>query len=138
MKPHQRNRRLSPLRSWLCTHASTSLEKFEGWCENGMCEPLLFSSETPLRRFVAYIDPENKFAIEDKLSQINTLEQMSNIASYGFLKARLESHNLHIHALWFDIYTGDIYYFSRGSKRFIQIDEDTVDKLTAEVKRFYS
>lgn len=122
----------------MCTHASTSLEKFEEWQKTGMNTPLLFSSETPLRRFVAYIDPENKFAMEDKLSQINTLEQMSNIASYGFLKARLESHDLHIHALWFDIYTGDIYYFSRGAKRFIQIDEDSVEKLTDEVRRFYS
>lgn len=45
---------------------------------------------------MAYIDPENKFAIEDKLSQINTLEQLSNIASYGFLKKRLETHDLHV------------------------------------------
>ncbi len=48
------------------------------------------------RKFVAYIDPDNKFAVEDKLSQINTLEQMSNIASYGFLKKRLETHDLHV------------------------------------------
>lgn len=40
-----------------------------------MKDPLIFSSETPMRKFVAYIDPEDKFAVEDKLSQINTLEQ---------------------------------------------------------------
>ncbi|KAH8351163.1 hypothetical protein KR084_008502 [Drosophila pseudotakahashii] len=132
------NRRLSPLRSWLCTHANTSLERFQEWRNAGMKDPLIFSSETPLRRFVAYIDEEEKFAVEDKLSQINTLQQMSNVASYGFLKARLESHDLHIHALWFDIYTGDIYYFSRGAKRFLPVDEDTVDRLSEEVRRFYS
>lgn len=136
--PFQLNRRLSPLRSWMCTHANTSLEKFQAWRDAGMKDPLIFSSETPLRRFVAYIDEENKFAIEDKLSQINTLQQMSNIASYGFLKTRLETHNLHVHALWFDIYTGDIYYFSRGAKRFIAVDESSVDQLSAEVRRFYS
>lgn len=103
-----------------------------------MKNALVFSSETPLRRFVAYIDPENHFAIEDKLSQINTLEQMSNIASYGFLKSRLESHDLHIHALWFDIYTGDIYYFSRGAKQFVTIDETTVEKLSEEIRKYYS
>ena len=103
-----------------------------------MKDPLLFSSETPLRRFVAYIDPENKFAIEDKLSQINTLQQMSNVASYGFLKKRLESHDLHIHALWFDIYTGDIYFFSRAAKRFVAVDETSVVRLSEEVRRFYS
>lgn len=108
------------------------------WKASGMVEPIKFSSESPMRKFVAYIDPENKFAIEDKLSQINTLEQLSNVASYGFLKRRLETHDLHIHALWFDIYTGDVYYFSRGAKRFVAVDESSVDCLVTEVKKFYS
>lgn len=91
-----------------------------------------------MRRFVAYIDPENEFAIEDKLSQINTLQQLSNVASYGFLKARLEKHDLHIHALWFDIYTGNIYFFSRAAKRFVAIDESSIDNLIKEVRSYYS
>lgn len=33
-------------------------------------KPMLFIGETPQRKFVAYIDPENKFSIEDKLSQV--------------------------------------------------------------------
>ncbi|XP_055603900.1 beta carbonic anhydrase 1 [Uranotaenia lowii] len=132
------NRRISPLRAWLCAHANTSLDKFQNLTKVGLDKPLIFSSETPLRKFVAYIDPENQFAIEDKLSQVNTLQQIENVASYGFLKRRLESHDLHIHALWFDIYTGDIYYFSRNSKRFIPIDETTIDKLLEEVRRYYS
>lgn len=69
-------RRISPLKAWLCEHArSSSLERFLKWKEDGMKDPLIFSSETPMRKFSAYIDPENKFALEDKLSQINTLEQ---------------------------------------------------------------
>lgn len=69
-------RRISPLKAWLCAHAAnTSLERFLKWKEEGMKDPLIFSSETPLRKFIAYIDPENKFNVEDKLSQINTLEQ---------------------------------------------------------------
>lgn len=130
-----------------------------------MKDPLIFSSETPLRKFVAYIDPEDRFNVEDKLSQINTLEQckwpierartsrrkfyhftgllvhlltVSNVASYGFLKKRLETHDLHIHALWFDIYTGDIYYFSRGQKRFVPVDETSCDSIVEEIRRFYS
>ena len=39
-----------------------------------------------MRKFAAYIDPENKFAIEDKLSQINTLEQCKFIC-FQFTKA---------------------------------------------------
>ncbi|CAH0769303.1 unnamed protein product [Bemisia tabaci] len=132
------NRRISPLRAWLCTHAMSSLEKYQQLQVAGFHTPLIFQSETPLRKFVAYIDPENKFSVEDKLSQINCLQQLQNIASYGFLKKRLESHDLHIHALWFDIYTGDIYYFSRQNKKFVEINEMTVDMLEQEVLRFYS
>lgn len=72
----QEKRRLSPLKAWLCEHAmNSSLERFVQWEEAGMKDPLIFSSETPMRKFIAYIDPENKFGAEDKLSQINTLEQ---------------------------------------------------------------
>ncbi|CAG9825255.1 unnamed protein product [Phaedon cochleariae] len=132
------NRRKSPLRSWLCTHALSSLEKFQQLQLTDYTKPLIFQAETPMRRFVAYIDPENKFNVEDKLSQINTLQQLQNIASYGFLKKRLERHELHIHALWFDIYTGEIYYFSRGAKKFVAINEDNLHKLLEEVETYYS
>lgn len=63
---------------------------------------------------------------------------VSNVASYGFLKKRLETHDLHIHALWFDIYTGDIYYFSRGQKRFVHVDEENCESIIQEVNRYYS
>lgn len=63
---------------------------------------------------------------------------VSNVASYGFLKKRLETHNLHIHALWFDIYTGDIYYFSRGQKRFVHVDEENSEQIIEEINRFYT
>ncbi|XP_011882201.1 PREDICTED: beta carbonic anhydrase 1 isoform X3 [Vollenhovia emeryi] len=68
----QTNRRMSPLRAWLCAHASSSLTKFQHLEVAGFREPILFQAETPLRKFVAYIDPEDKFAIEDKLSQVST------------------------------------------------------------------
>lgn len=71
-------------------------------------------------------------------TQVNTLEQLANVASYNFLRRRLERHELHVHALWFDIYTGDIYYFSRQNKRFVEINESTVDMLSDEVRRYYS
>ncbi|RZF32743.1 hypothetical protein LSTR_LSTR005936 [Laodelphax striatellus] len=132
------NRRISPLRAWLCTHAQSSLDKFQQLELAGYHTPLIFQSETPMRKFIAYIDPDDRFSIEDKLSQVNCLQQVQNIASYGFLKKRLETHQLHIHALWFDIYSGDIFFFSRQNKRFIEINENTVEKLTDEVNRYYS
>lgn len=38
--------------------------------KNDFTKPMLFTGETQQRKFVAYIDPENKFCIEDKLSQV--------------------------------------------------------------------
>lgn len=70
--------------------------------------------------------------------KVNTLQQLQNIASYGMLKKRLEKHDLHIHALWFDIYTGDIYYFSRRAKRFLIIDESSYEIILGEIRRYYS
>ncbi|XP_061721724.1 beta carbonic anhydrase 1 isoform X1 [Cydia pomonella] len=130
-------RRMSPLRSWLCNHGQTSLDKFVAM-DGDFSKPMLFTAETPQTKFVAYIDPENKFSTEDKLSQVNTLQQLQNIASYGMLKSRLQKHDLHIHALWFDIFTGDIYYFSRRAKTFVVIDESTYETILAEVRRYYS
>ncbi|XP_023705052.1 beta carbonic anhydrase 1 isoform X3 [Cryptotermes secundus] len=134
----QKNRRISPLRAWLSAHASSSLSTFQQLEISGYQKPLIFQAETPMRKFVAYIDPEDNFSVADKLSQVNCLQQLQNIASYGFLKRRLETHELHIHALWFDIYTGDIYYFSRQNKKFININEDTFNMLEKEVLKYYS
>lgn len=63
-------RRISPLKAWLCTHAHSSLEKFQQLELAGYNQPLIFQAESPMRRFVAYIDHENRFSIEDKLSQV--------------------------------------------------------------------
>ncbi|CAI6355989.1 unnamed protein product [Macrosiphum euphorbiae] len=131
------NRRKSPLRAWLCSHAMSSLEKYQQLQAAGFGAPLVFQAETPLRRISAYIDPDDKLSVTDKLSQVNTLQQIQNIASYDFLKKRLETYDLHIHALWFDIYTGDVHYFSRQSKQFVEINEKNVDGLVEEVSKYY-
>ncbi|CAG7730563.1 unnamed protein product, partial [Allacma fusca] len=128
----------SALTGWLCNHGLSSLEKLVTLQENGFDQPLLFEGETPLRKFVAYIDPENKFTIEDKLSQVNCLQQLQNIASYGFMRDILMQGKTFIHAMWFDIYTGDIYYFSRQKKQFVEINEENYYGLLEEVMTYYS
>uniref|UniRef100_T1IZQ6 Carbonic anhydrase n=1 Tax=Strigamia maritima TaxID=126957 RepID=T1IZQ6_STRMM len=127
------DKQVSPLKAWLCRHAASSFRKFDKLKAAGFKEPLEFQSETPMRRFVAYIDPENKFEEVDKLSQVNVLQQVENIASYPFIKEGLVDGSIHIHAFWFDIYTGDLYYFSRQQKRFININEKNINKLIMEV-----
>ncbi|XP_027239041.1 beta carbonic anhydrase 1 isoform X2 [Penaeus vannamei] len=130
--------RLSPLKAWLVRHGSSSLAKFAQLEVANFQAPLIFQAETPMRRFVAYIDPDNKFSDEDKLSQVNTLQQLQNIASYNFMREGLSRGKVYIHALWFDIYTGDIYYFSRQQKMFVDVNEGNIEMLLEEVLKYYT
>ena len=41
---------------------------------------------------------------------------MENMASYPFMADVIRSGQTHLHALWFEISTGDIHYFSRRAK----------------------
>ena len=50
--------------------------------------------------FKAYIDPENKFDIHDKFSQINVLEQLKNLRTYKFLGDKINKGLIQSHALW--------------------------------------
>jgi len=97
-------------------HAMTSLEKFSELERSDFSKPLMVRAESAVKSFPAYIDVENRFSATDKLSQVNTLMQMENIASYPFMADCIRDGKTHIHAMWFDIFTGEIYYFSRKQK----------------------
>ncbi|KAF2359995.1 Carbonic anhydrase [Trinorchestia longiramus] len=148
----------SPLKAWLVRHGHDTLNKFAQLELSNWQQPLVFQGETPLRRFVAYIDPDDEFSVEDKLSQqviiltaqvnclqqvivltaqVNCLQQLQNIASYNFMRDGLTKGRVYLHAFWFDIYSGDIHYFSRQQKRFVPMTEDTIDTLMEEVEKYY-
>lgn len=131
----EENLRSSPLRAWMNRHAKTSLEKFNEFEKNEFPNdvPLIFQGEVPGKQFRAFIDPENRFSVIDKLSQINTLQQLENIASYPFVRKGLKRGHIHIHAIWFDITTGDVLYFSRGQKKFVVIDDEAKELLNDEI-----
>jgi hypothetical protein len=42
---------------------------------------------------------------------------------------------IHIHCFWFDIYTGEIWCFSRKDKTFVMINEETVKDLQVSPHR---
>jgi len=129
--------KVSPLMAWLMRHGHDSLSKFAQLEAADFQAPLVFQGETPIRRFVAYIDPDNKFSVEDKLSQVNCLQQLQNIASYNFMRDGLTRGRVYLHAFWFDIYSGDIHYFSRRQKTFVPLTEDSIEKILEEVHLDY-
>ena len=70
------NLRRSPLRAWLSRHGQTSLNRFLELRDGDFQKPMLFAAETPLKKFVAYIDPDNRFSPTDKLSQVSGRQEV--------------------------------------------------------------
>ncbi|KAA0191789.1 hypothetical protein HAZT_HAZT000893 [Hyalella azteca] len=102
----------SPLKAWLVRHGHDSLIKYAQLELNDFKQPLVF--------------------------QVNCLQQLQNIASYNFMRDGLAKGRVYLHAFWFDIYSGDIHYFSRQQKTFVPMNEDTIDTLMDEVHKYYS
>ena len=91
-------------------------------------KPLLLNKLNKNTKFPAYVDVDEKFSITDKLSMVNTLLQMENVTSYPFMRSH-KNGRVHIHAFWFDIYTGEVHCFSRKEQTFVIVDEDSLPKL---------
>ena len=68
---------------------------------------------------------------------VNTLLQMENVTSYPFMRSH-KNGRIHIHAFWFDIYTGDIHCYSRKEQTFVIVSEETLPKLQAELDELVS
>ncbi|XP_070542589.1 beta carbonic anhydrase 1-like [Ptychodera flava] len=125
-----------PFRAWLRRFGHTSLAKFEA-IEKGYKGPLKFQGQTAKHNFEAFIDPEDNFNLHDKLSQVNCLQQIQNISSYGFLKKHLEDDMVHLHAMWFDVYSGNVFLFSREQKRFVEISTVSFEDLSLECSHLH-
>lgn len=94
--------------------------------------PLLLNKLNKNAKFPAFVDVDEKFSVTDKLSMVNTLLQMENVTSYPFMRNN-KNGRIHIHCFWFDIYTGEIWCFSRRDKTFVMINEETVMDLQNEL-----
>ncbi|KAF7639475.1 Carbonic anhydrase [Meloidogyne graminicola] len=123
----------SPMDHWLRHNGHLSIQKLEKLIKNEKSSKKLeFASENGLMKFKAKIDPENKYGVEDKLSQINTLQQLTNIASHEFLREHIEKRLVGLQAFWLDIFTGELYFFSRRQESFVPIDEENSASLLKE------
>ncbi|EGT43056.1 CBN-BCA-1 protein [Caenorhabditis brenneri] len=127
----------SPMDHWVRRNGFASVKRLNERLHLGPSNMSFESEVSPSQSFEAIIDPMDRLPVEDKLSQINVLQQLINICSHEFLKEYLESGRLHIHGMWFDIYKGEDYLFSKDKKRFVVIDEKTVTDLLAELNTRY-
>lgn len=65
-----------------------------------------------------------KLSEHNQISQMNVLQQMEHIASYPFIKERIESKQIHVHGWWFDIAHADVYCYEQMFNEFMLIDEE--------------
>lgn len=122
----------SPLDNWLLKNGALTWEKFQARLDNPN-KPLVFISHVEDYRFSAYIDEQNQLDVKDQLSQINCLQQLENIVTHSTIREHVEKDLLTLNAMWFDVYTGNVYFFNRPRKRFILLDEDSVNSLASEL-----
>jgi carbonic anhydrase len=59
----------------------------------------------------------------NQVSQVNVLQQMEHIASYPFVRERLERKELRVHGWWFDIAKADVYCYEPTLNQFVLIDQ---------------
>ncbi|CAI4226766.1 unnamed protein product [Auanema sp. JU1783] len=125
----------SPMDHWVRRNGYLSMKRLHERLHIGP-DVMRFESEiAPSQSFDAIIDPLDKLPPEGKLSQINVLQQVMNVASHRFLQTYFETGRLFVHAMWFDVYEGEDYLFSREKRSFIPINENTVESLSAELDR---
>ncbi|KAK0405387.1 hypothetical protein QR680_017963 [Steinernema hermaphroditum] len=125
----------SPMDHWVRRNGYKSIKLLHERLHHGPQVLRFESTVVPSQSFDAIIDPFDKLAVEDKLSQINVLQQVMNVCSHGFLKSYFTAGQMNIHALWFDVYTGNVFIFSRERKRYVEITEDSVPDLLRELDR---
>uniref|UniRef100_A0AC35UAJ6 Carbonic anhydrase n=1 Tax=Rhabditophanes sp. KR3021 TaxID=114890 RepID=A0AC35UAJ6_9BILA len=125
----------SPMDRWLRRNGYDSLKKLKDRIKDGPEVALHFGNEQETLSFDAFIDPKDELHVEDKLSQINTLQQLLNIASHDFMEEYLIDHKVYLTAMWFDIYDANMYLFSKADKQFVMIDEQTAGLFLEQVKQ---
>ena len=67
------------------------------------------------------INPALSF--HNQISQMNVLVQMEHIASYPFVRERMQKNQLRLHGWWFDIAQADVYCYEPSVGKFVLIDE---------------
>ena len=69
----------------------------------------------------------------DQLSQLNVLVQLEHLMSYPAVRKRVLAGTLHLNGWWFDIASGSMYAYERGSRKFEVIDRLLAERLIARL-----
>lgn len=111
----------------VCGHSDCgAMHALSGGLENVSLPNLrswIASARPALSRLKAGEEVDPGLADVNRLSQINVLEQASNLLTYPMIKDRVEARKLAIHAWWFDIAKGEVVAFDPRERRFVAVSE---------------
>ncbi|KAK2171408.1 hypothetical protein NP493_1071g00027 [Ridgeia piscesae] len=124
----------TPIAKWVKRHGLATVKKYHELEKAGGVGPITFVTGSTLKQLKAFIDRDNQFSPVDKFSQVNTLQQLENIFSHEFIMERVVADKVRLNAMWFDVYTGDFYMFSRERETFVLVTQTSYEHLVADAE----
>lgn len=91
--------------------------------------PELLEQSSFIGRWMDILRPsyEDRAGIEDEATRLRAMEQdavltsLQNLATFPFVKEKVEAEQLMVHGLWTDIGEGDLEYYDAREKRFLPV-----------------
>ena len=77
---------------------------------------------------------EPSLTADNKLSQLNVLQQIEHVKSYPAVQEAMRERNLVVHGWWFDITTAEVYAYEEDVKKFVLIDETEAERLISRLE----
>lgn len=113
----------SPLHVWVDRMGAASVARLaEISPASHHTRRLSFAQGSPLC-FSAEIDPQ--LPVVDQLSQVHALQQVENVLSHECVRGPVLGGQLRVHALWLELTSGFVHYFSRRQSAFVPINSET-------------
>lgn len=81
------------------------------------------------KKFQQGILANSNLSPNNRLSQINVMQQLEHLRTYPYVAERLLAGKLKIHGWWFELATANVFYYDIAQKDFILIDEQEAEKI---------
>jgi carbonic anhydrase len=112
------------MKSVLAPDAKLKAPNLERWLHHASTALLRLQHEGPL---------DAARSSHDQLSQLNVLVQIENLMTYPIVRSQVAAGRVVLSGWWFDIATGDMYAYERGSRSFEIIDRVEAERLIARL-----
>ena len=72
---------------------------------------------------------DHSLPMVEQLSQVNVLQQIDHLRTYGVVREREERGDLRLHAWWFDVGTGETHVFDSAHGGFVMLDDEVAERI---------